>query len=266
MKKLILLSLCFCILGQTSSPVFAVTEESTIQDENGKYQVSKVKNINKEKYVRIRKKDLNEIRRQALLSRALLQRIRDLEKLYKDIRTIIETVNATIVFIKNFLNIDDVDISDSSSDGEFEHISGVIMSPGYVDFVVQTTDPESNFDQEDISDLEFDLYYNKNLFTIDHIDGDGIVETEYRTVSVSSKTNGAKDRLVIPLSDVLANETSFRIFLAPRNPDLIKVGDSTKLDIRYYKRAPKNEEGIRIPPIQYSFTEDSAQEITVAVK
>lgn len=272
MKKLILLTLCFCFLGQGLNPAFATKKENTeIEFSDGKYKLrtKKDKKVSDEPYVRIRKKDLDAIRRQAFISRGLLQRIRDLETLYKQVKSIIETINSTIKFVKSFLNIKDSDIensSSSSSDDEYEHISGVIMSPGYVEFLIKTTDKNSSFDAEGIADLAMDIYYNKNLFTIDHLEGDGIEEDGYRTLSVSSKTSGAKDRLIVPLTDVLANETVFRLYLAPRNPDLIKVGDSTKLDIRYYKSVPKNDDGERIPPVQYSFTKDSARKIEVVVK
>ena len=268
MKKLILLILCIGFLGQSISPAFAASKADTeIEFTDGKYKLQTKKERLNEPYVRIKKKDLDEIRRQAFISAGLLQRIRDLETLYKQVKNIIETINETINFFKEFLNIDDLDIFDSTgSDTDFEHISGVIMSPGYVEFIVNTTNEESSFDEEGISDLAMDIYYNKELFTIDHLEGDGIVANEYRILSVSSKTSGAKDRLIIPLSDVLNNETVFRLYLAPRNPDLIEVGDSTKLDIRYYKSIPKNEDGERIAPIEYNFTEDSATEIVVVVK
>lgn len=220
-------------------------------------------------YVRIKRKDLEEMRRQALLSRSLLQRIRDLEKLYKDTRKIVESIYGAVEFVKEFLHIEDLDIfdPDSHSENEFEHISGVVMSPGFVEFSVKVTDADEFFEDVLSSNfLEFDIYYNKQLFKIDHLEGDKIFGDEYRKISLSSKTSGAKDRLKVPVSDLLSKEMTFKLFLAPRNPNLIKVGDKTNLDIRYYKRVNKNEDGLRIAPIQYAFTESSARNIEVVVK
>jgi hypothetical protein len=205
---------------------------------------------------------------QAFLGISLLQRIRDLERLYRQIKEIIETTSAVVDFVKEFLNIEDFDIFDglNGSDDEFEHISGVVMSPGFVEFEVTTTDESLNFDDIVSSNfLEFDLYYNKNLFAVDHIEGKGIFGDEYKTIALSQKTSGAKDRIKLPLSDLLTNQVVFRVYLAPLDHETIEVGDKTALDIRYYKRVPLNDDGERIPPLQYSFSEESASEIVVAV-
>jgi hypothetical protein len=272
MKKLISIFLCLSFFIGSFEPAFAQDrdrEEIYQQDlevTKPKHQlkVSK-KNDDGEIYVHISKKELNEIRKQAFISRGLLQRIRDLETLYRNIKDVIETIRDTINFFKNFLNLEDLDIwqSDKEESKDFEHISGVVMSPGYVEFQVETSNPSSNFDKEGISELEVDVYYNKNLFMIDHLEGNDIVSDSFRTISLSTKTAGAKDRLAIPLADLLINKTIFRLYLAPRNPNRIKVGQSTKLDIRYYKQIPANKDGERIPPIEYSFTADSAREIQV---
>jgi predicted DNA binding CopG/RHH family protein len=272
MKKFLNIFLCLSLLITGIQPSFAEDrlEEEVYQQEieatdtQHKLRVSK-NSRDGEVYVRISKKELNAIRKQAFISRGLLQRIRDLETLYRNIRDVVETIRATINFFKNFLNLEDLDIwqNHNEESKDFEHISGVIMSPGYVEFEVRTTNPSSNFDLENISELEVDVYYNKNLFMIDHLEGDDIVSERFRTISLSTKTAGAKDRLAIPLADLLINKTTFRLYLAPREPNKIKVGQSTKLDIRYYKQIPINKDGERIPPIEYSFTNDSAREIQV---
>ena len=98
MLKLILLTLCFCFIGHAFSPAFAKQKtETEIEFQDGKYQLKTIKErkVCKEPYVRIRKKDLDEIRRQAFISRGLLQRIRDLEALYKQVKSIIETIKET---------------------------------------------------------------------------------------------------------------------------------------------------------------------------
>lgn len=223
---------------------------------------------NKDTYVRLKKEDYERMEQQAFLGISLLQRIRDLERLYRQIKEIIETTSAVVDFVKEFLNIDDFDIFDgiTGSDNQFEHISGVVMSPGFVEFVVTTTDDSLNFDDIVNSNfLEFDLYYNKNLFAIDHIEGKGIFGDEYNTIALSQQTSGAKDRIKLPLSDLLTNQVVFRVYLAPLDHETIEVGDKTALDIRYYKRVPLNDDGERIAPLQYSFTEESATEIVVSV-
>lgn len=267
-KKLIALLLAAIFIFASPLTVIAQSSNQTIAEELG-YQAKQRTLIRKNEdiYVRIKKSEFEEIERQAFLSTSLLQRIRDLEKLYRQIKEIIETANAAIEFIKSFLNIDELDIfPDSDSDNEFEHISGVIMSPGFVEFTVTTTDPELNFDDIVTSNfLEFDLYYNKNLFSIDHIEGKGVFGDQYSQIALPQETSSAKDRIKLPLSDVLTNTVSFKVYLAPLDHETIEVGDKTSLDIRYYKRVPLNDDDERIPPLQYQFSEDSATEIVVTV-
>jgi hypothetical protein len=217
-------------------------------------------------YLRVSKRDLRELRRQALLSASLLQRIRDLEKLYKNINTIVNTVVAAIDLIKKFINFDDLDLDFSGGDEDFEHISGVIMSPGFVEFEARVTEDELSFDDLGIDSLFMDIYFNRNLFTIDHIEGDGVLGVEAKNISLPKKNAASKARIELPISDVLASSVKFKVYLAPLNPDLIEVGNKTKLDIKYYKRVAKDEDGERIPPLDYSFAEGSSTEIVVKVK
>lgn len=222
--------------------------------------------INEDKvYLRVSKRDLKELRRQALLSASLLQRIRDLEKLYKSINTIVNTIVGAINLIKKFINFDDLDL-DFSGDGEdFEHISGVVMSPGYVEFEATVAEQGSSFDDLGNNSLFMDIYFNRNLFTIDHIEGDGVLGAEAKNISLPKKNAASKARIELPVSDVLASSIKFKVYLAPLNPNLIKVGNKTAMNIKYYKRVAKNADGDRIPPISYGFAEASAREIVVKV-
>lgn len=267
-RKLLTLMLVASFACANPTMVRAQSVNVELAEELG-YEAQARKLIRKDSdvYVRIKKAEFDEIERQAFLSTSLLQRIRDLERLYRQIKEIVETVKSVTEFIKEFLNIDDFDIFDGiGDDDEFEHISGVIMSPGFVEIEVTTTDEELNFDDVTSSDfLEFDLYYNKNLFTIDHIEGKGVFGDEYKQIALPQKTSAAKDRLKLPLSDILTNQVSFRIYLAPLDHETIEVGDRTSLDVRYYKRVPLDDDGERIPPLQYGFSEDSSTEIVVSV-
>lgn len=228
------------------------------------------KTQNKEvKYVRLSEQDYESLREQAFVSTSILQRIRDLETLYKQIKGIVETVNATVKLVKEVLNIDDNQILDflaGEGKNEFEHVSGVIMSPGFVTFVAETSGTKPNFDSIGVDSLEVDIYYNKNLFTIDHIEGDKVFGREFKRISLPQTTSAAKDRVEIPLSDVLSNRVEFKVYLAPINPETIKVGDQTALDIKYYKRVTADADGVRTPPILYSFAQGSPNRIEVRVK
>lgn len=219
-------------------------------------------------YIRISKAEFEEIERQAFISGSLISRIRDLERLYQQVKEIVETVKLTIDFIKKVLHIEDGDIEEpSTEDDEFEHISGVVMSPGFVEITVSTNDPSQKFEDIVSSNfLEFDLYYNKNLFAIDHIEGKSVFGDEFSIIALPQKTSAAKDRIKLPLSDVLAHEASFRVYLGPVDHEAIEVGDSTQLDVRYYKRVTENADGERIPPLNYGFAEASATEIIVVEK
>ena len=223
--------------------------------------------INEDKvYLRISKRDLKTLRRQALLSASLLQRIRDLEKLYKSINTIVNTIVAAIDLIKKFIKFDDLDLDFSGSGDDFEHISGVVMSPGFVEFEAKVNEKDLSFDDIGMDSLFMDIYFNRNLFTIDHIEGDGVLGVEAKNITLPKKTAGSKARIELPVSDVLASSVKFKVFLAPINPDTIKVGNKTRLKIRYYKRVPKNEDGDRVPPVDYGFASGSSREIVVKVK
>ena len=231
------------------------------------FEESPEQEIDEEKiYLRISKKDLKELRKQALLSASILQRIRDLEKLYQNINTIVTTVVAAIDLIKKFVNFDDLDLDFSGDGGDFKHVSGVVMSPGFVEFEATVSTEDSSFDDIDNRSLFMDIYFNRNLFTIDHIEGDGVSGAEAKNITLPTTTSASKARIELPVSDALSSSVKFKVFLAPLNPELIKVGDKTSLDIKYYKRVPLDENGERIPPVLYDFAEGSPREIVVKVK
>jgi len=220
-----------------------------------------------ESYVRLEKEEFDLLKRQAFLSKTILQRIHDLETLYKQVEGIVDSIEFSINAVKKFLNIENSSIFDQTpTNGDFEHISGVQMSPGFVEFYAKTTDTKKNFSLLNLDELEMDIYFNKVLFSIDHIEGSKVFGNEFSRISLPQSTSAAKDRIKLPLSDVLSNEVKFKVFLAPNNPETIKVGDSTKLDIKYFKRVTKDDNGQAIAPLEYGFVKGSATEIKVVVK
>lgn len=225
--------------------------------------------ISKPKYYRITESDLKKLERQALLNKSLLQRIRDLEHLYMQIESLVKGVKIAINTVGAFLNIDlnssFLDLINDTQD-HFEHISGVIMEPGAVVFKVSTRSGES-FDDLGLNVLEFDLLYNKNLFTIDHIEGKKVLGEDFSLQSLSKNLRAIKDRIELPLTDVLSSEAEFKVFLAPLYPEKIRVGDRTEMDIRYYKRIPKNPDGSSgESPLIYQLLSPSRNFVEVVVK
>ena len=135
------------------------------------------------------------------------------------------------------------------------------MSPGSVAFTVRTGDGMS-FDKHDIDELEMDVYYNKNLFIIDRIIGNGVRGKDYTRLTLPLDTRSSRDRIQVPLSDVLTNQTTFYIYLAPLNGDLAKVGDQTKVNLRYYKRVDPGE----LAPLIYELKAGSLDTIKIIAR
>lgn len=213
----------------------------------------------------LKREEFELLKRQAFITTSILQRIRDLEKLYKQTKSIVEGVSEAIKLIKKFINFDDLNLDFTFSDKEFEDSTGVVMSPGFVEIVARTYDPKISFDKLELSELDLDLYYNKTLFKIDHIEGNGIFGDEYKKISLSQETSAAKDRIKIPLSDVLTAQTTFKIYLSPINRDLAKVGDKTNLEAKYYKRPITVGKNDKVLPLIYEFTKDSEKYIQIKV-
>ena len=269
--------ICFLLLSIFAQPFLSLpvsakqlAKVTSYELQSDSFVNTKVQELNEEQkvYVRISKRDLRVLRRQALLSASLLRRIRDLERLYKSISSIVDTIVNAIKLIKNFVNFDDLDFDLSGSGDDFEHVSGVVMSPGYVEFEAKLAKEAGveSFDELGLDSLFFDLYFNRNIFTIDHIEGDGVFGDDYKSLSLPSKTRAAKARIELPLSDVLADTVKFKVYLAPANSNTIKTGNKTKLKIKYYKRKLTDSEGNKYEAINYDYAEGSAQEIEVKVK
>jgi hypothetical protein len=274
MRKLLIYFLTLTVFMSNFNAAIAANKSKkkkaqviTYRLQTDSFEESQEANIDEGKiYLRVSKRDLKELRRQALLSASLLQRIRDLEKLYKNVNNIVNTIVGAITLIKKFVNFDDLDLDFSGTNDDFEHISGVIMSPGFVEFEATVAEEDLNFDDIDNRNLFMDIYFNRNLFTIDHIEGDGVLGVEAKNITLPKKNAASKARIELPVSDVLASSVKFKVFLAPLNPDLIKVGHKTSLNIKYYKRVAENDDGERIPPVDYGFVEGSSREIVVKVK
>jgi hypothetical protein len=247
MKKTLIYFLTLALFLSNLNPAIAAKKNKkkkrnqvlTYNLQTDSFEENKEVELNEDKvYLRISKKDLKQLRKQALVSASILQRIRDLEKLYKNINTIVNTIVGAIELIKKFINFDDLDLDFSGSKNDFEHISGVIMSPGFVEFEAKVNEKDKTFDDLNMDSLFMDIFFNRNLFAIDHIEGDGVLGAEAKNISLPKKTAGSKARIELPISDVLSSSVKFKVFLAPLNPDLIKVGNKTRLKIRYYKRIP----------------------------
>jgi|GEM_PF-6119869 hypothetical protein len=245
--KIILLVIC--ALGLSSSGVMAS------QMPNPEIQ-----------YVKISKQEYELLKKQSFLNGSLLQRIRDLETLYKQVKEIIDSFSSTIKLVKDILNISDDDIDQGDEDPEFEHVSGVILSPGFVRYKASTYDKKSSFESLGIESLEMDVYYNKKLFAIDHIEGDQVFGGEFKRISLPSSTSSTKDRIELPLSDVLSSEVDFRIYFAPLNPASAKVGDKTLVDLRYYKRPINDLGGVAMPAIVYTREVNTPNYVQVKIK
>ncbi len=87
-------------------------------------------------YVRIEKSEFEAIEKQAISLTTIITRLAELERLYSQIKKVIDGVDLTVTFIKKFLNIVDSDIFKpvKGADNIFKHSSGVTMSPGYVEY------------------------------------------------------------------------------------------------------------------------------------
>ncbi|MEY3369455.1 MAG: hypothetical protein RLZZ361_125 [Cyanobacteriota bacterium] len=217
-------------------------------------------------YVKISKQEYELLKKQSFLNGSILQRLRDLETLYKQVKEIIDSFSSTIKLIKDILNIGDDDIAQDVEDPVFEHFSGVILYPGFVKYKANTYDKKSSFQSLGIETLEMDVYYNKKLFTIDHIEGDQVFGEEFKRISLPSNTSSSKDRIELPLSDVLSSEATFKIYFAPLNPTTIRVGDKTLVDLKYYKRPIYDLGGVAMPAIVYSRETNSTNYIQIKTK
>jgi hypothetical protein len=215
-------------------------------------------------YVKISKQEFQALKKQALISTSILQRIRDLEVLYKQVKEFIDSFSSTIKLVKQILNIGDDAIEEDNLD--FEHISGVILSPGFVEFQAETFDKKSSFESLGIESLEMDVFYNKNLFAIDHIEGEQVFGKDFKRISLPQASLSAKDRIEVPLSDVLASQVQFKIYFAPLNPLTTKVGDKTLVDVRYYKRPVTDIDGVKMPALSYTRLANSANYVQIKVK
>ncbi len=108
MRKLLIYFLTLTVFMSNFNAAIAANKSKkkkaqviTYRLQTDSFEESQEANIDEGKiYLRVSKKDLKELRRQALLSASLLQRIRDLEKLYKNVNNIVNTIVGAITLIK----------------------------------------------------------------------------------------------------------------------------------------------------------------------
>jgi hypothetical protein len=230
--KIKIVLLVICVLGLNYRPALANNSET--------------------RYVKISTSDYDLLKRQSLLNFSILKKIKDLETLYKQIKEIVDSFTNTMKTVKKILNIQEDDVGDTIENQDFKHVSGTMLSPGFVIYEAETYDKKSSFDTLGIESLEMDVYYNKKLFTIDHIEGDQVIGEEFKKISLPASTRATKDRIELPLSDVLVSKVIFKIFFAPINPATAKVGNKTLVDIRYFKRPINDIGGVVMPAISYN--------------
>ncbi len=198
---------------------------------------------------------------------SILDRVKNLEGFYTSLKSVVDWLAKIIDSISKFIGLPtktNEPTSTTNSDpnlADYHHISGTVMSPGSVAFTVHTGDGLS-FDAHDIDQLDMDIYYNKNLFSIDKFVGEGIQGKDYERLTLGADIRSSRDRIKIPLSDVLANKATFYVYLAPANGDLAKVGDQTKINIRYYKRVDAGEAA----PLIYELKTNGSDSIKIIAK
>ncbi len=210
--------------------------------------------------------DVNALKRVVTAQISILERVKNLENFYGKLKSVVDWLTKIVETIGKFLGISTKPDTGSSTNvdpaiADYHHISGAVMSTGAVSFTARTGDAMS-FDAHDIDELEMDVYYNKNLFTIDRIVGDGVQGRDFTKLTLPLETRSSRDRIQVPLSDVLASKTTFYIYLAPLNGDLAQVGDQTKVNIRYYKRVDPGE----LAPIIYELKPGSTDTIKIIAK
>ncbi len=221
-------------------------------------------------YVRIKKEELELLQRQALISEDILDRLTDLEKLFRSMSTTLSGTVSMVETIKKMLNISDTTTpttpTTNTNPNKVELASGMVLTPGFVSYKAKVYDSSKSFSGLGLKTLDFDIYYNKTLFTLDHIEGDGIAGNEFKFISLPQSSSGAKDRVQIPVSDLLAKEVEFDLYFVPRNMDLAKVNDDTKVEVKNYKRAIKDINGNSVHQVIYELGLNSPDFIKVTKK
>lgn len=206
-------------------------EEATVQAPNAKYVTLSVT-------------EYKELKTQALSFDSLVRRVQELEQLYLQIKDIVIAINETIAFIKRMFNIQEVpraDLDANKVSDEFKHFSGVVMSPGWLDFQAALDNSVSSFKAEGVKVLDLDIYYNKKLFMLDHIESKQLDVVNLERIPLSNSISSSRDRVRIPISDSLNNKLDFTVYLAPLSKAKIKVGDKTKIRVVNYKRTTRTK-------------------------
>jgi hypothetical protein len=257
-RKLLLLTLVVVLSNLAILQVLAVTD--CLDNAHKRSYVRAGKHI----YVRIEKSEFEAMEKQLVSLSAIATRLGDLEKLYLQIKKIIEGIDLTVAFIKKILNIADSDIFKpvKGADNIFKDSSGITMSPGYVEYQGKLNNFKTLQDAFPDNVLDLDIYYNKTLFIIDHIEGKGVLGDKFTKIALSQSLGASRDRIKLPISDALANTVSFKIFLRPVNPLTIEVGNNSKIVAKYNKTIHTGETA----PIIYALVPDSPSAIEVRSK
>ena len=258
-RKLLLLGLVVLLSNIATLQVLAAADHLN----NGQELYSYVRS-GKHIYVRIEKSEFEAMEKQLVSLSAIATRLSDLERLYLQIKKIIEGIDLAVAFIKKILNIADSDIFKpvKGSDNIFKDSAGITMSPGYVEYQGKLNNFKTFQDAFPDNVLDIDIYYNKTLFTIDHIVGEGVLGNKFTKIPLSQSLGASRDRIKLPISDALKNTVSFKIFLAPINPVTIDVGNNSKIVAKYNKTVRVGETA----PILYTLAPESPNAIEVIAK
>lgn len=225
-----------------------------------------IANSSDTRYVKISKNDYELLKKQSLINFSILQKIKDIETLYKQVKEMLDSFTNTMNIVKKILNIKEDDTINKPENQDFEHVSGVVLSPGFLVYKAETFDKKSSFESLGIEALEMDVYYNKKLFVIDHIESDQIIGEELKRINLPVNIKATRDRIEIPLSDVLASKVSFKIYFAPLNPATTKVGDKTLVDLRYFKRPINDLGGVAMPAVVYTREANTPNYVQIKIK
>ena len=99
-----------------------------------------IANSSDTRYVKISKNDYELLKKQSLINFSILQKIKDIETLYKQVKEMLDSFTNTMNIVKKILNIKEDDTINKPENQDFEHVSGVVLSPGFLVYKAETFD------------------------------------------------------------------------------------------------------------------------------